>query len=81
MSTEEWVESLRKRFHDLANTTQTHEARLIRFEAKCEYFKKEIEELNESTKIVRTLQQQAMILKWLLGIITTVGIGICIKLF
>ena len=81
MGTEEWVESLRKRFHDLANTVQMHEGSIIRFEEKCEYFKQKIDELDETKKVVRTLQQQAMILKWLVGLVSMAAVGLFIKLF
>jgi len=80
MGVDEWIDSLRKRYHAMANLVTEHDGKLIRLEEKGETINKRLEDLEELEEIVRSLQHQSFVLKWVVGLISTLAVGILIKL-
>lgn len=65
----------------MANMVTENDGRIIRLEEKCEMFKSRLDDLEELEDIVRDLEQQAIVLKWLTGVVSTLAVGLFIKLF
>jgi len=73
------MQSLRKRTHELSNHAQSQEGLLILLEERTKVLFKKVGRLEESLKDVEKLKHQAAVLKWILGVITAVVIGVLIK--
>jgi len=80
MTSDDWVQALRKRSHDLSNFVQMQEARLIRFDERQTQIGERVRHLEEIAKTVNDLRHQARVLKWLLGVATAAAVGILVKL-
>ena len=87
MTDSEFLRSVRKRTHDLANACQRYEvqfakadARLTQLESKM----KEVSELRETAQrmndAVTRLHHDSRVLRWVLGVVTMIAVGILVKL-
>ena len=80
MTDDEWIRSVRKRTHDLADIVQGHEGRLVRMDERQTQIVERIRKLETVALSVGELKQQARVLRWLLGAATAAAIGALVKL-
>jgi len=80
MTDAEWLGSLRKRTHELANVLQAHESRLIRSEERQTELIRKMAKLEELSAAVAELKHQAAMLRRAVGFVAAVAIGCLIKL-
>ena len=79
-SRDPWVEALRKRSHDLANKLQATQAELAVLSQRHRDAIRRLESLESLAPTVNTLRQQAVVLRWILGILTAAAIATLSKL-
>lgn len=80
MTNDEWMQSLRKRSHDMANVVQLHEARLVRVEERQLELSRKALKIDKLLGQVAELRHQAMVLKWVVGFVSTIAAGCLFKL-
>lgn len=73
------MQSLRKRTHDIANHVQSQEGLLVLLEERTKVLFKRLGKLEDLNRDVEKLKHQAAVLKWVLGVITAVVVGVLIK--
>jgi len=77
---DEWLKSVRKRTHDLANVVQGHEGRLVRMDERQTQIVERVRKLEAVAVTVGELRQQARVLRWLLGAATAAAVGLLVRL-
>jgi len=80
VTSDDWLQALRKRSHDLANFVQAQEARLVRFDERQTQLGERVRRLEAQVSTVEELRQQGRILKWAVGVMTALAVGLAVKL-
>jgi len=77
------MDALRKRTHDLSNQVMVMNVEMIELSTKTAHFISSLEKLERAverqSKTLQRLEQQAQILKWLLGVGTVVLCGLILR--
>ena len=79
MTQNEWMQSVRKRTHDLANKLQGLIEEMIVLREQCAEIKRRADLIEPLEEAVRRLEHQAQVLRWLLGVATAVLVGVALR--
>ena len=73
MTENEWIKSIRKRTHDLANRMHTFTVDVITVRQQVTGLSRRVDDLEHLTKLVHRLEHESRILRWLLSVATAVA--------
>ena len=75
-----WLDSIRRRTHDLANRSMVHAEEIVRLREQVASLKRRVEGMERTCELVGSLQHQATVLRWLLGAATAAGVAALARL-
>lgn len=79
MADDEWMQSVRRRTHDLANRMVGFMEELIMLREQQSGLGRRVEELEKLTALVRRLEHESKVLRWLLGVVTAVVVAVLLR--
>jgi prefoldin subunit 5 len=76
MTPDDWMESVRRRTHDLSNRAMQQQQEITVLQQQVHALRCRITALEEATAIIDSLKHQAQVFRWLLAIATAVAIAV-----
>ena len=79
MTGDEWLKSVRRRTHDLGNLLHAQQGEIMILREQLRAVRSRLEILERQAEVVRGLQHQATVLRWILGLGTTVAAAALVR--